>query len=115
MPAVRWRAVLLGLVLAAATSLVIAGIGRALASEPLALLATPAGIAGGAYLAGRIAGSAGLLQGSMVAVLWIALEALGEIVTPPSTDVGADVVTILLSDGIRLLVGAAFGRLGAPR
>jgi hypothetical protein len=104
-PPVSWRAVLLGAVLA----VVIALLG-ALAAAPLpaALVA----VAAGGALAGRIAGAAGLLQGAVVAVLFIVAQGLiGPIGPGGRADLVADTVATVGQDALLLALGAAGGWL----
>jgi len=115
-PGVQWRPVIAGGALAALVT--IAGVVASTAAGigPLGAVSVPAGIAAGGFLAGRLARSAGLLQGGMVAVLWIAAEALGDIASPPAVaDPVADLALVVLSDIFRISLGAAFGWLGQGR
>lgn len=115
-PSVQWRPVIAGGALAALVAIVVGVVGSAAGLAPLSALSVTAGIAAGGFLAGRLAGSAGLLQGGMVAVLWIAAEALGDIASPPAAaDPVADLALVLLSDIFRISLGAAFGWLGQGR
>lgn len=115
-PGVQWRPVIAGGALAALVAIVVGVVGSAAGLAPLGALSVPAGIAAGGFLAGRLAGSAGLLQGGMVAVLWIAAEALGDIASPPAAaDPVADLALVVLSDIFRISLGAGFGWLGQGR
>lgn len=104
-PPIEWRAVLSGGAAALLVSVLLS-----IASQPG--LAVPAGIAAGAALAGRLATTRSAFHGGLVAVLWIAAEALAEPFRPAHPDVAADLARTLLSDVLNLGLGVAFGWLG---
>jgi hypothetical protein len=112
-PQIHWRAVLIGGLVAVLATIAVSFMASGVGSDLLLLAATPIGLAAGGATAGRISGSFGLLQGGMVGILWVVAEALSETFGPPSGDILADVALILLSDGSRILLAAAFGWLGA--
>jgi hypothetical protein len=104
-PPISWPAVLTGGAVAVLVSLVLS-----MASQPL--LAVPAGIAVGAAVAGRVAPVRSAFHGGLVAVLWIAAEALAEPFRPVAADVAVDLAQTLVADVVRLGLGVAFGWLG---
>lgn len=113
-PRVQWRAVLAGTALALLAATLLALAAQALGAPVLGSAATPLAIALGGFLAGRWAGTAGLLQGGMVGALWIVGEAIAGIgAAAPVADPLADLVLVLASDVVRIALGAAFGWLGA--
>ena len=98
-PPVSWRAVFAGAALAVAISVLAVRL-------PAAVVAVPAG----GFLAGRLAGAAGLLQGAIVAVLFIVAQAVLASVGPAGTaDVVTDTVTTIGWDVLLLALGAAGG------
>jgi len=100
-PPVSWPAVLAGTALTVVVTLLAAPL-------PAAPVAVPAG----AFLAGRIAGAAGLLQGAIVAVLFIAVQAVLASLGPAGTaDLVADTVATIGWDALLLALGAAGGWL----
>lgn len=104
-PPVVWRAVLVGAALAIAVALL-----GALASA--ALPAAFVAVAVGGALAGRIAGAAGLLQGAVVAVLFIVAQGLiGPIGPAARPELVADTVATVGQDALLLALGAAGGWL----
>ena len=80
-----------------------------LASMPFAVAL---GMAAGAGLAGRLSGANASFHGGLVAVLWIAAQALLEPLQPQAADVAGDLARTLLTDVLLLVVGATFGALG---
>ncbi len=112
MPPVEWRAVLIGGAVAVLVSLLLSIGSQALAAAGLAAAAVPAGIAVGAGVAGRLAAVRGAFHGGLVAVLWIAAEALAEPFRPAPPDVVSDLAQTVLADLIRLGLGLLFGWLG---
>ena len=100
-PPVSWSGVLAGAALAVAVSLV----GGALR---VPLVAVPAG----GFLAGRIAGAAGLLQGAAVAVVFIVVQAVLASLGPAGTaDLVADTAATIGHDVLLLALGASGGWL----
>lgn len=100
-PPVSWAGVLAGAALAVAFSLVGAGL-------PLMLVA----VAAGGFLAGRIAGTAGVLQGAVVAVLVIVVQAVLASFGPAgTTDLVVDTAATIGRDALLLALGAAGGWL----
>ncbi|MGH2378215.1 MAG: hypothetical protein ACRDGT_07035 [Candidatus Limnocylindria bacterium] len=112
-PEVRWRAVLIGGLVAVMATVLVSYLALGLSSDPLLSVATALGLAAGGATAGRLAGSFGALQGGMVGVFWVLAEAIQESFGPPSGDVLGDVALIILADGARIAVAALFGWLGA--
>jgi hypothetical protein len=112
-PQIHWRAVLIGGLVAVLATIAVSFMASGVGSDLLLLAATPIGLAAGGATAGRISGSFGLLQGGMVGILWVVAEALSETFGPPSDDILGEVALILLADGSRVLLAAAFGWLGA--
>ncbi len=111
-PPIDWRAVLLGGAVALVVSLLLSIGSQALGLGDLGTAAVPAGIAAGAALAGRLAGSRSAFHGGLVAVLWIGAEALAEPLRPGAADVVSDLAQTVLADVIRISLGVAFGWLG---
>lgn len=105
MPPIEWRPVLVGGAVALVVSLFLS-----MASQTLP--AVPVGIAAGAAVAGRLARQRSGFHGGLVAVLWIAAEALSEPFRPAPADVVADLAQTILLDVVRLALGVAFGWLG---
>jgi len=100
-PPVSWRAVLAGTALAVVITLLVARL-------PAAVVAVPAG----GFLGGRIAGAAGLLQGAVVAVLFIVVQSVLASLGPTGTpDLLADTVATIGWDALLLGLGAAGGWL----
>ncbi len=112
-PEIRWRAVIAGgaatLVLAFGISLVAALLG----SLPLVAVGVFVGIALGAAAAGRLAGTAGILHGGLVAALWILASAVVAPSGPASSDVLGDTLRTVVLDVASLLVGAFAGWAGS--
>lgn len=112
-PQIRWRAVLIGGAVALLASVVVAGLATVAGSPLLYLFATPAGLAAGGAVAGRISGQFGLYQGGMVGVLWVVAEALADVVDPQAADVLADVALVVLADAGRIALAGAAGWIAA--
>lgn len=113
MPRIDQRAVLIGGAIAVATTVAGVVIGSLAGLPAIGTFAPLPGIAAGAFVAGRLARQAGLLHGGMVAVLWIAIDAISSLFgAPPPGDIASDTVLILLRDVIHLAVGSAAGILG---
>jgi len=104
-PPIGWRAVLIGGTVALVVSLLIS-----MASQTLPAVAV--GIAAGAAVAGRLAPVRSAFHGGLVAVLWIAAEALAEPFRPAPADVVTDLAQTILADVVRLALGVVFGWLG---
>lgn len=111
-PEVDWRAVLIGGLVAVVATIAISFIAASAGSDLLLLAATPIGLSAGGATAGRISGAFVLLQGGMVGILWVLAEALSESFAPSTGDVLSDVALILLADGGRIALAAAFGWIG---
>ena len=103
MPKIVWIAVGMGVILAFAVTLAGAVAG-------IAWLAAAVGVGAGGYLAGRMAKAAGLLQGAIVAAVWIVIESLAPD-AGQAPNVLADTATTILRDLIYLGLGAAGGWL----
>jgi hypothetical protein len=76
------------------------------------------GIAGGAYLAGKVAKFAGLYHGTLTAVAYIVAATFGLAPVPLEPLLGggvAESVWIIVGDLLLLAVAAAAGWLGSPR
>ena len=112
-PDIRWRAVIAGgaatLVLAFGISLVAALLG----SLPLVAAGVFVGIAVGAAAAGRLAGTAGILHGGLVAALWILASGVVAPSSPASSDVLGDTLRTVVLDVASLLVGSFAGWVGS--
>jgi hypothetical protein len=106
-PPIAWRAVLAGGAVALAAILLLS-----IASQPLPPVAV--GIAAGALAAGRLATARSAFHGSLVAVLWIAAEALADpfVGRPLPVDVAADLARTILLDVLWLALGVGCGWLG---
>lgn len=104
-PPIAWRAVLTGGAVALVVSLLLS-----MASQPL--VAVPAGVAAGGAVAGWLATSRSAFHGGLVAVLWIAAEALAEPFRGAAGDVVTDLAQTILADVVRLALGVLFGWLG---
>ncbi len=92
-----------------AVALVIAA---AAAEADLSAVAGILGVSVGGYIAGRRAGRAGALHGTLVAVAWILLLGLGVLPQPgAASSVVADTALTVLSDVIVLAAGSIGGWL----
>jgi len=111
-PPIEWRPVLIGGAAALIVSLLLSVGSQAQGAEALSAVAIPAGIAVGAAVAGRLATVRSTFHGGLVAVLWIAGEAVAEPLRPPAPDVVTDLAQTVLADVLRLGIGIAFGWLG---
>ena len=104
-PRVIWTAVLSGFVLS-----VVITLAGALLGDPT--VASAIGVAGGGYLAGRLARSGGLLQGAVVGVLWVLAEALGpDLFVSGATSLAVDTAATVIRDAVLLALGVAGGWL----
>lgn len=102
-PSVSWRGVLAGALVATLVGLLTGG-----------LLFSVLAVAAGGSLAGRIAGVAGLLQGAVVAVLFILISgAIGSLGAAAAVDVVTDTAATVGRDVLLLATGAAGGWLAA--
>jgi hypothetical protein len=111
LPALRWRAVLLGLSIAVVIGLV----GRSALAPIPGLVATIIGVGLGGYVAGKWADSGGLYHGAVVGMGWIALEALAVVPTTAfTTDALQDTVILIALDVVTLFAGAMGGYLARP-
>ena len=70
------------------------------------------GIAPGAAVAGWLARARGAFHGGLVAVLWIAAEALSEPLRPAAADVVSDTALAIVGDVVRIAAGVVFGWIG---
>ena len=75
----------------------------------LTVLAELVAIAAGGAVAGRLAPRRGGFHGGLVAVLWIAAEALSDPLFAAPPDVVGDAAITVLMDIVRLTVGVAAG------
>jgi len=101
LPAVSWPGVLAGAAVATLVDLLTGG-----------LLFTVLAVAGGGALAGRIAGSAGLLQGAVVAVLFILFGgAIASFGPATAVDLVTDTAATVGRDALLLVAGAVGGWL----
>ncbi|GAC1487446.1 MAG: hypothetical protein NVS1B1_03250 [Candidatus Limnocylindrales bacterium] len=102
-PRVSWRGVLAGALVATVVGLLTGG-----------LLFSLLAVAAGGSLAGRIAGAAGLLQGAVVAVLFILISgAIGSLGSAVAVDLVTDTAATVGRDALLLAAGAAGGWLAA--
>ena len=100
-PAIAWPGVLAGAALATLVGLLTGG-----------LALTAFGVAAGGFLAGRVAGSSGLFQGTVTAVLAIVIGSiLGSLGPGAPVDVVVDTAATIGRDIILLAAGAAGGWL----
>ena len=104
-PPIEWRAVLIGGAVAAVVSLLLS-----IGSQ--GTLAVAVGIAAGSAVAGFLARARGAFHGGLVAVAWIAAEALAEPFRPAAGDVIGDFGATIAADLLGLAVGVVFGWLG---
>ena len=111
-PPIEWRPVLIGGAVAAAISLLLSIAFQTAPSGVAGALPMVAGIAAGSAVAGRLARARGGFHGGLVAVVWIAAEALAEPFRPAAGDVVADLAGTVVVDVLRLAVGVLFGWLG---
>lgn len=113
MPRIDQRAVLIGGAIAIGSTVAGIAVASATGLPAVATFAPLPGIGLGAFVAGRLAGQGGLLQGGLVAALWIAADAVASLFgAPPQGELATDTVLILLRDLIHLSVGSAAGALG---
>jgi hypothetical protein len=112
MPPIEWRAVLVGGAVAATLSLLLSIAFQSPLPPGAGSLVTGAGIAAGGAVAGRLARARGPFHGGLVAVLWIAAEALSEPFRPAAVDVLSDTAQAIVADVVRVGIGVAFGWLG---
>lgn len=112
-PRVEWPAVLIGGAVATLVGIATVVVATLLSAPVLSLWASPVGLTAGGAVAGRISGHFGLLQGGMVAVLWIVAEALAASFEPQAEDVVADLAVVLLADAGRLTLAGVAGWIGA--
>ena len=106
-PPIDWRAVLIGGAVAVGTSLLLS-----ISSQVVGAGSVGAGIAAGAAVAGRLAKARSAFHGGLVAVLWIAAEALADPLRPAPGDALSDTALTVVADVIRLGLGVLFGWLG---
>ncbi len=111
-PPIEWRPVLIGGAVAAVLSFLLSIGSQGTSSGVAGALTVAAGIAAGSAVAGRLARARGAFHGGLVAVVWIAAEALAEPFRPAASDVVLDLAATVVSDVLRLLVGVVFGWLG---
>jgi len=104
-PPIEWRPVLIGGAVALVLALLLS-----MASQTLPAVAV--GIAVGAAVAGWLATSRGAFHGGLVAVLWMAAEALAEPFRPAPADIATDLAQTLVADVLRLALGVSFGWFG---
>lgn len=107
-PAIQWRAVLVGATVALAVALLLLLTGGSAAGR----VASAAGIAAGALVAGRLAPASGAFQGGLVAALWVGAEALADPFLPQAPGVLADTGLTVLFDALEIGLGVGFGWLG---
>ncbi len=111
-PEIAWRAVLTGGAAAVLLALLLSISSQTPGLGAAGPLAVPAGIAAGAAVAGRLAPARSAFHGGLVAVLWIAAEALAEPFQPAAADVVTDLARTVLADVVRLGLGVAGGWVG---
>lgn len=100
-PAISWPGVLAGALGAVTVSLIASG-----------LALTALAVASGGFLAGRIAGASGLLQGAIVAVLFIVIQGAAASLGPGgNVDLVVDTAATIGRDVLFLALGAAGGWL----
>lgn len=111
-PPIEWRPVLIGGAVAATISLLLSIGSQGTASGLPATTPIAVGIAAGSAVAGRLARARGAFHGGLVAVVWIAAEALAEPFRPAAGDVIGDFGATIAADLLGLAVGVVFGWLG---
>ena len=106
MPRLTWPAILAGVALAVATTLLATSV---LPPIPAAL-ASFFGLFISGLLAGKLAGAAGVYHGAVVGAGFVLCEALG--IVPAGSYLGdpvSDTVAVILSDALRIAVAAVGG------
>jgi putative membrane protein (TIGR04086 family) len=95
---------------------VLLGLGARSVFAPIpGLVATVIGIAVGGFVAGKWAKQSGFYHGAVVAVGWIALEALGAVPTASyASDALVDTVLVIALDVVMLFAGSIGGYLARP-
>lgn len=111
LPALEWRAVLLGL----SVAVVIGLVGRSALAPIPGLAATIIGVGAGGFMAGKWARTSGLYHGAIVATGWVVLEAFGALPTASyATDALQDTVIVIGLDLVTLVAGSIGGYLARP-
>jgi hypothetical protein len=106
MPRLHWLAILAGIALAVATTL----LGTTLLPPIPAALASFFGLFISGLLAGKVAGAAGVYHGAVVGAGFVLCEALG--IVPAGSYLGdpvSDTVAVILSDALRIALAAVGG------
>ena len=112
LPPIEWRPVLIGGAVAAALSFLLSIGSQGTAPAVSVPVAVAGGIAAGSAVAGRLAKARPAFHGGLVAVVWIAAEALSEPLRPAAGDVVVDLAATTVSDVLRLAIGVLAGWTG---
>ncbi len=109
MPEIDWIAVAIGAVAAVVIAVALVNVAAA-AKADLSAIAGIVGVSAGGYVAGRRAGRAGALHGTLVAAAVVVLLGLGVLPQPgTASNVVADTALTVLSDVVVLAAGTIGG------
>jgi hypothetical protein len=116
LPDTNQIAVAAGLVVAVTVALILGLVGS-FAASIFGIAAPLCGIAGGAYLAGKVAKYAGLYHGALVGIGYVLVEAIGLAPAPlgPSVEGLGEGLWIIAGDALLLALAAFAGWIAAPQ